>query len=196
MAYASDHIIRALRAAREHSGLSQRDLSARIGLPQSHISKIESGTSDLRLSSLVELTRGLDHELVLVPRKLLPTVEAMIGNASPTRSDDVRLRSAVLNRARAAIARLGRAHPEEPIVERLSLTLSDLADNQLGGSDLDTIRSITDRLLTSPNGSDVLPALQRASQSLRALRNRIARIASDAPRRPAYSLDEEEDEDD
>lgn len=101
----------------------------------------------------------------------------------------------MLNRARAAFARLGRAHPEEPTVERLSLTLSDLAKDQLGSSDLYTIRSVTDRLLKLPNGPDALPALRRASKSLRALRNRIARPASYVPGRPAYSLDEEEDDD-
>ncbi|WP_346658108.1 helix-turn-helix transcriptional regulator [Bradyrhizobium sp. 154] len=47
-----------LRTAREAIGLSQRDLSARITVPHSHISKIESGGADLRLSSLVELARA------------------------------------------------------------------------------------------------------------------------------------------
>ena len=32
----------------------------------------------MRLSSLIELARALDHELVLVPRKLLPAVEAIV----------------------------------------------------------------------------------------------------------------------
>ncbi|WP_346659337.1 helix-turn-helix transcriptional regulator [Bradyrhizobium sp. 164] len=50
-----------IRTAREAIGLSQRDLSARITVPQSHISKIESGGADLRLSSLVELARALDQ---------------------------------------------------------------------------------------------------------------------------------------
>ena len=46
--------------AREGSGLSQRDLSARIGVPQSHLSKIESCGTDLRLSSLASaIRRGL-----------------------------------------------------------------------------------------------------------------------------------------
>ena len=76
MPYATDEILQTLRGARELSGLSQRDLSARIGVPQSHISKIESGATDLRLSSLVEFARALDYELFLVPRKTLPAVEA------------------------------------------------------------------------------------------------------------------------
>ncbi len=82
MPYATEEIVQNLRTARESAGLSQRDLSARIGVPQSHISKIESGGTDLRLSSLVQLARALGHEVVLVPRKLLPAVEAIVGNAS------------------------------------------------------------------------------------------------------------------
>ena len=48
MAYAGEHIIAALKAARQEKGLSQRELSAKAGVPQSHISKIERGAVDLR----------------------------------------------------------------------------------------------------------------------------------------------------
>ena len=67
-----------LRAVRRARGLSQRGLGARAGLPQSHISAIESGAVDPRLSSVVELARQLDHEVVLVPRALLPAVRALL----------------------------------------------------------------------------------------------------------------------
>jgi len=87
MAYATEHIAERLRAAREGKGLSQRDLSARSGIPQSHISKIESGTVDLRLSSLIELARILNLELTLVPRKLLPAVDAILHGAGDEISD-------------------------------------------------------------------------------------------------------------
>ena len=63
MTYATEHIAPMLRSARETQGLSQRALSAMAGVPQSHISKIENGTVDLRVSSLVELARVLDLEL-------------------------------------------------------------------------------------------------------------------------------------
>jgi transcriptional regulator with XRE-family HTH domain len=66
-----------LRAAREHRGLTQRELGALAGVPQSHISKIESGAVDLRLSSLVALARILDLALVLEPREPRPSDEAI-----------------------------------------------------------------------------------------------------------------------
>ena len=193
MTYATDGIVQTLRRAREQSGLSQRDLSARIGVPQSHISKIESGATDLRLSSLVELARALHQELVLVPRKLLPAVEAITRSASSALSDEARQRGAVLNRAQAATARLTRAHPHQPVAERLGQTLRELANFQLGTSDLDTLRSVTDRLMKLPTGASALPAIDRAAKQLRDLRNRIAHAVPDAPR-PAYSLDEEDED--
>src|ERR1700709_1064733 len=125
MPYATDDILQTLRQARETTGLSQRGLSARIGVPQSHISKIESGGTDLRLSSLVELARALDYELVLVPRKLVPAVEAIITNPPSTLSAAARLRSATLPRAQAALAKLKRAYPDEPELQRLDQTLRE-----------------------------------------------------------------------
>jgi transcriptional regulator with XRE-family HTH domain len=60
MSYAADHIIADLKAARDEQKLSQRALGAKAGVPQSHISRIESGAVDVQLSSLIELARNLD----------------------------------------------------------------------------------------------------------------------------------------
>lgn len=193
MPYATADILQTLRTAREQTGLSQRDLSARIGVPQSHISKIENGGTDLRLSSLVELARALDYELVLVPRKLLPAVDAIVGGASATFSGEARQRATVLNRAQAALTKLIRAHPDVTEFKRLDQTLRELANFQLGKADLDTLRAVTDKLLKLPAGAAALPAAERASRQLRELRNRIAHALPEAPR-PAYELDEEDDD--
>lgn len=67
-----------LKAAREAKGLSQRALSQESGVPQSHISKIENGAVDLRVSSLVQLGRVLELELMLIPRKATPAVGAIV----------------------------------------------------------------------------------------------------------------------
>lgn len=88
-AYLLDHIIDTLKTAREAEGLSQRDLSVRSRVPQSHISKIENGAVDLRTSSLVELARVLDLELVLVPRRAVPAVRSIVrGLARGKRGSD------------------------------------------------------------------------------------------------------------
>lgn len=78
MSYATEQILQSLREARVRKGFSQRELSARSGVPQSHISKIESGGVDLRMSSLIALARVLDLELFVVPKKSVPAIKSII----------------------------------------------------------------------------------------------------------------------
>ena len=77
------HIAEQLKQARQAKGLSQRALSAKAGIPQSHISKIESGAVNLQLSSLIELSRVLGLELMLVPQKAAPVAKSVVRSASP-----------------------------------------------------------------------------------------------------------------
>lgn len=72
-------IVGQLKAAREAAGLSQRALSAMTGLQQGQLSKIESGLVDPRLSSVLEMARALELEPVLVPRRSLLAVRALLG---------------------------------------------------------------------------------------------------------------------
>lgn len=78
MPYLNDQIVKSLKEARKRKVLSQRELSAKSGVPQSHISKIESGGVDLRVSSLIALARVLDLELELVPKKSIPAVKSIV----------------------------------------------------------------------------------------------------------------------
>ena len=59
-----------------------RELSAKSGVPQSHISKIENGAVDLRTSSLVALARVLDLELELVSKKTVPAVKSIVRSSA------------------------------------------------------------------------------------------------------------------
>ncbi len=77
-------LVAGLKQAREVKGLSQRALGAKIAMPQSHISQIESGKVDLQASSLIEFARALDLEVMLVPRRLVPAVEALSRPGSRT----------------------------------------------------------------------------------------------------------------
>jgi transcriptional regulator with XRE-family HTH domain len=70
-----------LKAAREKKGLSQRAFSRSIGMPQSRLSRIENGLIDLQTSSLLELSRALDLELMLIPRQAVPMVESLVRQA-------------------------------------------------------------------------------------------------------------------
>jgi predicted transcriptional regulator len=78
MPYSTEYIAAELKKARINKGLSQRSLSTLSGVPQSHISKIESGAVDLRVSSLIELTRSLELDLMIVPRAAIPAVQSII----------------------------------------------------------------------------------------------------------------------
>jgi transcriptional regulator with XRE-family HTH domain len=69
---------RALKDARETRGWTQRDLASRVGLTQTHISGIESGKIVPRYDTLLELVRILDHDLLMVPRALVPVVQSLI----------------------------------------------------------------------------------------------------------------------
>ncbi len=77
MHYSIQEIAASIQAARKKKGLSQRALSAKIGIPQSHISKIEQGLVDLQTSTLIEIARALDLELVLISRSNLSLVQAL-----------------------------------------------------------------------------------------------------------------------
>jgi HTH-type transcriptional regulator / antitoxin HipB len=76
-----------LRQARERKGLTQSNLGARIGQPQSAVSRIERG-GDLRVSTLLQMTRVLDLELMLVPKRLVPAVQALLEHAADSKTSD------------------------------------------------------------------------------------------------------------
>lgn len=78
MNYILEELLHELREARLRKGLSQRELSTLVGVPQSHISKIEAGDVDLRMSSLIGLARALDLELFIAPKKTLPAIQSII----------------------------------------------------------------------------------------------------------------------
>ena len=69
---------RTLKEAREKRGWTQRDLASRLGLTQTHISGIESGKIVPRYDTLLELVRILDRDLLMVPRALVPMVQALV----------------------------------------------------------------------------------------------------------------------
>ena len=67
-----------LKAARLKRNWSQLELGQRIGLPQMHISSIETGKIVPRFNTLLDLVRILDYDLLMVPRSLVPAVQSLI----------------------------------------------------------------------------------------------------------------------
>lgn len=73
-----NEVLKALKQRRVALKLKQSELGQKLGLPQSHISRIEQGATDPRLSTVTDMARLLDQELVLVPRELLPVIKSLI----------------------------------------------------------------------------------------------------------------------
>ena len=67
----------ALREARFRKHLSQEELAGRLGLRQRQISDLERATTDPRLSTIQNVARALDFDLMLVPSHLISAVEAL-----------------------------------------------------------------------------------------------------------------------
>ena len=86
MKYETQAIADKLREAREARQLSQRELSRLAGVPQAKISRIETNSVDLRLSSLVAIASALDLEITLVPRKAVPAVKSIMRQTTGQRS--------------------------------------------------------------------------------------------------------------
>ena len=71
-------LIEQLKSTRKATNLKQSELGLKLGLPQSHISKIEKGDTDPRLSTVADMARLLGHELMLIPCNLVPHVSSVI----------------------------------------------------------------------------------------------------------------------
>ena len=64
-------IIQAIIDARKNSGLTQKQLSEKSGIPQADISRMENGNANPSLKTLHRLAKGMGMNLVLkfVPQK-------------------------------------------------------------------------------------------------------------------------------
>ena len=190
--HVTEDIARALKAAREAKGLTQRDLSKRAGVPQAHISKIENNAVDLRLSSLLALAHALDLAVTLVPRKALPAVQSLTRTsgssfAAPQISKD-------LARTQQALARL-RNTVSAPELDHLRDTLIDIVRLQSAISDRDaarTLRKAVDAIQGRDGGRELKAALTEAKALRKAI---VASIDTKTltPPRPAYRLEDDVD---
>jgi transcriptional regulator with XRE-family HTH domain len=199
LSQANEHIAKLLREAREIKGLNQRELSAAAGVPQSHISKIEKGAVDLRLSSLIELARALDLEFMLVPRPVVPAVRSIIRSATPPSENgkEARLALKELNRLEATVANNQSALPLKPEeIAQLQRQLRELPHFHLSNSDRKAIRSANQTIQAYLHDHNNVNTVRDAFAYLRTLRNTLAHRAvtpsGPEPVRPAYTLDEDD----
>lgn len=71
---------------RKRRGLTQRQLSARTGVQQSEISRIEGGRANPTAATLAALTRALGGELRIVPARIKKVPSVRVSGARNARA--------------------------------------------------------------------------------------------------------------
>lgn len=201
--YAVQQLAQTLREARIARGLSQRELAERAGLGQSRLALIEAGGVDLRTSTLVQLARALDLELLLAPRRVLPAVQSLTesqprpwqgAGRHSVRGTPIR----VLRLIQRHMAVLERTHPSSKELAQAKSAVQALIDvaQDLGPSALQPLRrSVHWLALARANKAQADSLLVKATVQLQELRQMLPATAhrEQAPQaqRAAYSLEDE-----
>jgi transcriptional regulator with XRE-family HTH domain len=200
MNYLIDDIASTLKAAREHKGLSQRALSVKSGVPQGHISKIENGAVDLRVSSLIALARVLDMELTLVPRKTVPAVQSIVRSNEKTGEESMRASREATNevtRLQSMVADRLQLYPGSKELAQLQRNLRELQNFRLSPQALKSFQSAKKAMKGFTDSTESVKALRKALIDIQETRNKLVHGLVNKPLtelpRPAYSLDEEDD---
>lgn len=174
--------------------MSQRELSARSGLTQSHISPIERGTMEPGLASLVDVARALDLEVVLAPKKLMPAIGNILDSASV-------MSDTLTTEQRNLVGRIDRWLAEgrdrfaiASDADNLKDSLALLRHLLLSAHELEKLRDSAMLLQRWQNEPPAAPQLSDFARTIRSLRNAaVHRDRDDAVPRSAYALDEEDD---
>ena len=182
-----------LRDARHSRGWSQRELASRSGLPQSQISKIETGEVDPQVSTLVELARSLELDVQLVPRGAVGAVEVAVREANARQ--DRRSLGERLDELGTVIGDVIRAQPAMREAAELQKSLTALRQ-EADALDSETARYGLNEAVTrlkelwkaGPVPLRAVADIRRIIDGLRVAHQR----APDRPR-PAYTLDDEID---
>lgn len=197
MKYETQEIADRLREAREAKQLSQRELSRLAGVPQAQISRIESNSVDLRLSSLVAIASALDLEIALVPRKAVPAIESIARQTTDRKANQPPVISKEMQRLQKAVRALQIEAPTLPELDELRKATASLQRLQIDTRFLGNLRSLR-QMIDHAKLTEHWKSILDATNSMRALRNQIAHFEPTSEQRsanrPAYSLDEEDDD--
>ena len=193
MSYQAEAFAQRLRQARLQKGWSQRDLSGKAAIPQAHISRIESGAVDVKVSTLVELARLLDLEVVLAPRSSIPAVAALIREAEA--SHDLRAVRGLVASLQPTLQRLRMEHPKSSTTERMATVIADVSAIaslfQTPGALGQLADAVADIQRASEKSGGDLKSLEAAINGLAEIRNGLVQARAPA-QTPAYSLDDED----
>ncbi|MFN7165611.1 MAG: helix-turn-helix domain-containing protein [Pannonibacter sp.] len=206
-------IIEAIKSARKAKGLSQTSVGELIGVPQSHISKIEKGSVDIKLSSLIQIARALDLEVKLVPKRALPAVESVVAgiprdrtapalsnirnaqkaldhlrNVSDVSASDIE----VFEKIDRALQGLKTLNYDTDAYVRLEKAISPIWKLALPPKHFSSDGGLKEK---SSETGKLIRRLDRVGKKLRELRNSLVHRHEKAEllERPAYSLEDDDD---
>jgi len=194
MGHKSEHLLYEIRNARENGGMSQRALSDRTGQTQSHISQIESGKMEPGLSSFIDMARALGLEVILVPRKLVPGVEALKASQMPLdgslHTNGATDRS--LRRVMRILKKVRDVHGTSANLDRLESGIQSLRRRHLTAKDMQYIHERIEQLERCETGPEGDAMLHEVVQGLQQLQNAYVHHAP-VEAKAAYTLDDGED---
>lgn len=198
MIYETQDIARKLKAAREGKKLSQRALSDKAGVLQAQISKIENGTADLRVSTLVALARALDLEVVLVPRQAVAAVQSIVSAQTPRPPASPSKLGALIEaeRLRKVLLSASDKVKATEYYAQLQRSLRDIQRLPIAPGDLKQLRTIAGNLKAVAGPTADPQVIRDAAAAVGDLRTALAARAAVSPAidngAPAYSLDDED----
>ena len=203
MVYLNEQVLKSLKRARKAKGLSQRELSTKSGVPQSHISKIENGAVDLRVSSLIALARTLDLELELVPRKTVPAVQSIVRKTINTDLMNTQRRAQeVIDNYRETIdaaSKMALMNIPQKELDKLKININDISHliPKINTAQLDVVLSSRKAIEEALKfNSGYKEEIKKALGEIGTLRNVLTHsdIKNLTQALPAYSLDDEVDD--
>lgn len=194
MNYSLEFFSARLREARTAKNLSQRELSKLAGVPQSHISKIESNQVDLRLSSLIAIANALDLEVALVPRKTMPAIQSIARQAASITPLPPPAVTEELRHLQDKLRELQIKLPARPELDAARKAYAALKPLRFDSSALEQLRQITQAL---GRDTEQWATISEAAKKMTALRNQLVHAPSPqeppSDATPAYTLDEDDE---
>jgi|UPI00068CF7F1 transcriptional regulator with XRE-family HTH domain len=195
MAYAVEKLSHFIKAARERLGWSQSELSSASGVPQSHISKIETKGLNMTVSSLTAIANALDLELVLIPRKAAPAIKQIVRGFNEAETSTTREAQNELIKLKRELDALEALDPEKTqSAQRKVLDLQQVR-RRLQRKQVERIRRLRRRLLAQ---DDVDITLNKTIAELTAIREQAQNNPTPEtqvqPKRGAYSLEDDDND--
>jgi hypothetical protein len=146
------------------------------------------------LSSFIDMTRALDLEVMLVPKKLVP---AVLGLVKAQATPDMQIHAGQPNdkrfaRAERLVKKMRKLYGSSADLDRIEETLRLLRRLNLSDQETQLVRELIARLERYQASDQAAPVVRDIAQNLQRLRNSIAHGVPSEPR-PAYSLDDGDD---